>query len=152
MEYNYEKIEKDYTKMCEKAYELQDRKKQIDLNKGDYIYMEGRIELALHWFMNNKLNLGQGMNRAMNRDFIWIPTQQQLQELIFRKDSWNYLDDGTKYRNVVSRTIKEFSEFYSKNIEIVHGFEFVQIWLAFAMYDIYRKTWNKEKEEWEEIK
>ena len=122
-----------YVKMCSEATEIQNETKLDDgdicqcINKGDYYCHCGKVEV---------FNLLYSSNDRMfaKFNFIWLPRQDQLQEMI------------EKEGKVVNKLITLIHRFYCENETDYDSFE--QLWLAFVMKEKYNKQWNKEKLQW----
>jgi len=71
--------------------------------------------------------------------FIYLPTQERLQEMIFPKD-WIP-------RECIS-TMRAFQYFYEQNCDAFTSFD--ELWLAFLYDQKYYKIWTGEK--WKEVK
>ena len=66
------------------------------------------------------------------KKFIWLPRQDQLQEMI-------------DWQNLGPAKVTEMGYRLFKFLEIPHSFTSMeQLWLAFAMWEKYHKTWNGE--------
>ena len=116
---------KEYIKMCEKAVEIQ-KLTPIDWNdrNGSYYvtsYKPNRVYMAM--------NAGNGKSRG-----IWLPRQDQLQEMVTSKNSWvDYFVDS--FACFVERE-------YGKGSKTLNDISMEQLWLAFVMKELYQKTWN----------
>ena len=80
---------------------------------------------------------GNGCNFWAMKDkvtgwFIWLPRQDQLQEMMHGED---YLDDYE-----LSKDFVEYIEMTAYNRETIE-----QLWLAFVMKEKHNKTWNGEE-------
>ena len=62
------------------------------------------------------------------KDFIWLPTQEQLQEMVKKRHIY-YL-------------IKDFQIFQVKHTIGLHINNMNELWLAFIMYQLYNKRWT----------
>ncbi len=121
---------KEYILMCEKAEEIQKRKPQeFDL------YWDKRFKLT-YW----NIAIGKRAKRwlyiqdAVKQD-VWLPRQDQLQEIIFKDD--DYL--------VQIHRIADFLDACHKHSNYHHKFRtWEQLWLAFVMKEKYQKTWDGE--------
>ena len=121
-------ITKNYIKMCEKAEEIQKAWKPVDWDR--FIYKDDR-ELGIA-YIDNKHN--KKAMKKVNEKYIWLPTQEQLQEMI-KEDFlaefgmifklYNWIDNGI-HCGIFNFDIKEIT--------------INELWLAFVM----KKKWNKE--------
>ena len=119
---------KDYIKMCEMAEEIQHDK----LNVGDFVY-DGRVGETRIYGLNYK--------QVIVEDYaIWLPRQDQLQEMIEKKwkDGFNDITGRKFYPCDLLRAFCDFSV-YCKPKESME-----QLWLAFVMKEKYNKVWNGE--------
>lgn len=69
---------------------------------------------------------------------IWLPRQDQLQDMLGSKSSLRYLDC---FQNLV----------YQLNCGLFRGqssLSFEQLWLAFVLKEKYSKIWDNKKKEW----
>lgn len=114
-------ISETYILMCEKAEEIQEGHQWGD---GDYtqsgIYIEHYWD-EFGWNVNNKNGRGD--------KYIWLPRQDQLQEMIFKKTG--------KYDE--HELVRDFAEFVYENSE---NWSMEQLWLAFVMKKRYNKVWD----------
>ncbi|RLC74433.1 MAG: hypothetical protein DRI61_16610 [Chloroflexi bacterium] len=138
-------VSKKYIKMCEKAKEIQEMwLPQI----GDYYVAK--------WNKRKLILCGLKILKDIRKnkdDYIWLPRQDQLQDILIDE---NY----TEYENPLNlnRTMMdEVSEYVDKSPfwagykykPYYHGFDTLeQLWLAFLMYKKYGKIWNENKGEW----
>lgn len=112
-------ISETYIKMCEKAEEIQNQKP--DGSQGEFVFCEGEVY--------------QEMDDCPLTPFIWLPRQDQLQEMVsFRGfidwEHWLGHIYGWNYGN--------------KPNGHLHIFEtWEQLWLAFVMKEKYNKVWNE---------
>ncbi len=110
---------KKYIKMCEKAEEIQRRWEHI---QGDF-YFDGA---------NKKVkNKNTTFKLAENYPCIWLPRQDQLQEMI-GEEWWKILGDFVDYITSIHPSVESFE----------------QLWLAFVMWEKYQKVWNDRRGEW----
>ena len=71
---------------------------------------------------------------------IWLPRQDQLQEMFIHDQQFKYLE---------LITIMKFNGFIFQDNNYLHYKTLEQIWLLFVMYNKYNKTWNKQSETWQ---
>lgn len=129
-----------YIKMCEKAEEVQKLKnlKEIDsLDEGDFYYNPFQKKVLVYPF-------GYPNHRWNRAQCIWLPRQDQLQEMV------DY-NDGSQYE-----LIEEFwnwcnteNEYGETKFAIFKTME--QLWLSFIMWKLYHKVWDDNKEGWKEL-
>ncbi len=120
-----------YIRMCEKATEIQEIVKPHTtvsgaFRDGDWVYCHTAYCL-------NDIRLAN----ASRTDFIWLPRQDQLQEMCKEKDIGMLLVDFFRWFED-----EEYIWALNNTME--------QLWLAYVMHEKYRKVWNGE--DWEEIK
>lgn len=165
-----------YIKMCEKAEQIQklwkNKKSHIEdkiyikhldeyiliikeiefwndeeTNK-EYITFEKRALKPIPFTEWDKDTFYKYENGELN--VIYLPTQEQLQEIAMKlpslkgrvmKPFWE-LADQFAYFLWDDETRKYASKFEAFN----------ELWLAFVMKEKFKKSWNKEKKEWEKIK
>jgi len=116
-----------FIKMCEQAKEIQQAwKPKIGdyflelLTKSINIYTDGFAFLPQH-------------NVPLSILYIWLPTQEQLQEMI----SGDF------------KTVLLIDDFYNFAIENLLPFDSMnELWLAFVMKEKWNKTWDGKK--WKE--
>ena len=119
-----------YIKMCEKAKKIQKAwKPKSGDNFSDPDYEVGMILL---------FPVTKEQKKQFIKDKIWLPTQEQLQEMIFDN-------------NVGVQTICSLIEQFSKSdigcdISIFGNMN--ELWLTFVMYEKYHKLWSMAGERW----
>jgi len=146
-----------YIKMCEEAKEIQEGWK---IKEGDTIarvwwnrvwYREVigfasltfgdtwcRVVPSTYEFPVNNLQPAEGY-----KDFIWLPRQDQLQEMV--------KDDTKPLRAQYIYLLGDFVAWWKNEISEKYAIKFLtfeQMWLAFVMWKKYGKIWDEEKEEW----
>ena len=115
---------KQYILMCEKAKEIQ---KLVDkqVNFSDYID-EFIFGSNLNYFAFKNLRLEKG--KYAENNIIWLPRQDQLQEIL--KDThWT-----------IYGFFEQITKFMSDSGSIDWSWE--QVWLGFVMKEKYNKVWN----------
>ena len=150
-----------YIKMCEQAQEIQDLRKFLDSGNKFELWEDSdfcHIELSSQ---NKEFDLVKSRTTIFNKSFqyflcdskclhyseaysktIWLPRQDQLQEIYFLNS-----DDKTLDKFISSL----LSVLYLIKWENNHC-SFEQLWLAFTMKEKYNKLWNEANEQWESIK
>ena len=118
-----------YIKMCEKAEEIQAEWKPFNgdyIIQNNYFILPGELQqpVALHFCNDSKL---LNFNR---KDFIWLPRQDQLQEMVKREDESN------------RASVRKFVD-WCFSIKELYGWSMEQLWLAFVMKKN-NKTWDGE--------
>lgn len=131
-----------YIKMCD-CEEIQGEW-ALPPEKQDFVY-HIRRELCLAGFMVSS------EDRDMPEGFIWLPRQDQIQELIR-----DYYAEGVRQKRpkawfpegVVGLTyvLKKFNEFAPSDGLIAHEVKsFEHLWLAFYMHEKHGKVWDGER-------
>ena len=107
---------KEYIEMCKQAKEIQNHFVTI----GDYYYENGDIEIC---------DNSQIYSAKMQKSMIFLPKQDQLQDMVWRNGLWAVKLDGCR-----AWYIKTNFDFCINSIE--------QLWLTFVMDQNYIKKWN----------
>ena len=117
-------VSPEYVKMCEKAEEIQTAKVQYFQQHGNFF--ADSITPTPTWLISCDIcfDLTQGPNRC-----IWLPRQDQLQEMIH-----------SEYDPYFGAMLTHLMNFYNKIQSVYLTME--QLWLAFVMKEKYNKTWN----------
>ena len=147
-----------YKIMCEKAEEIQKEwvpspgdmvicRRNIKLDTYDYI-REGETTMILdvEWDVLYVGDVSEvicypecisvPIRECTIDDFVWLPTQEQLQELAMSRGHFDF-------------SLVTLFSCFSRNFE--HKFSSLnELWLAFVMIMIYDRCWNDEKQKWEE--
>jgi len=150
-------ITENYIKMCEQAEEIQ---KAWEPKAGDYVQLKNNRQIYLISsvekskdkkkvvFYTNIINGNDSWCyiEFFKDNFVYLPTQEQLQEMIIP---------------ILRRKFKDFWDMERINIWMIqhfinfmHDIDYLdtlnELWLAFVMYEKYNKIWTGEK--WEEEK
>ena len=155
-----------YIKMCEKAEEIQREWKPKDwdwvavpekyniwiegIKIGDYsVLVLSGYETDCYYYgpesdmFDPELDLEEicPSEAEFRKNAIWLPTQEQLEEML--GEHW-------------SKIMQSLYDFYSSiepEFDLTKKFESLsQVLLAFVMWEKYHKVWDDEKEEWRKIK
>ena len=130
-------VTQNYIKMCEKNEDLQEAWKP---KKGDFyaVIVHGKPTDIIDIYINGFPLLPQRFV-PLSALYIWLPTQEQLQEMV--KPTLEVDDFGL---------VEEFFDFvYGEDNQPnqidspIKSME--QFWLAFVMKEKYNKIWNGEK-------
>jgi hypothetical protein len=122
--------------MCEKNEEIQ---KLWKPKIGDWYYESIDKEVECVSLM------GESIIEHHSRYHIWIPTQEQLQEILHNY----YQNNNSNVKGLEwGQSINEYMfnklfEFEKDNREIVYDLNY--LWLAFVMKEKYNKIWNGEE-------
>ncbi|MCK4297188.1 MAG: hypothetical protein KAX28_11095 [Candidatus Marinimicrobia bacterium] len=174
-------ITKNFVKQCEQAFQLQ---KNWKPKVGDYVWRKytffseeidkqfwdkdkmeeiiiltyaSEIEGYFHATKDGETRIFNSHNEAHKKTCIWLPTQEQLQEMVSDMVYARYLKKQPKHY---------FIQFQKKEIAhkilLTEIFNYLiwgknpkdtsmnELWLAFVMSEKYNKFWTGEK--WKEIK
>ena len=165
-------ITKNYIKQCEKAKDIQKAWKPED---GDYFYgyewndsdkwksrdLESKNiselatkEIHLLYFSGDDFNscfpmgeeIGQGKNEPDLTKAFWLPTQEQLQEMILPtlKKKYNKYWDLNKMERIANWVFRIFNCFLNEHSDIYSN-DMNGLWLAFVMKEKYNKVWSNGK-------
>ena len=128
-----------FIKQCEKAEEIQERWRHPFKNYIGDLYWKGKKYLMIP---EACIFVTEIMFKP-DDDHIYLPTQEQLQEIILpvlKKKYNKYYDLVKKDRQanwifrICNCFLNEHSEIYSNNMN--------ELWLAFIMYQLYNKRWT----------
>ena len=120
--------------MCEQAQEIQDIKRKFNgqvrygLEMDDY-YLIKRLN-EVHILEENGIG---------SLDSIWLPRQDQLQEMANKDAFWCFKSGVLEIYNYETNEESIYFEQFNS---------FEQLWLAFVMQEKYNKIWYEEKQEW----
>jgi len=124
-----------YIKMCKEAKEIQaERVEGLGIRRlrpDDFV--------AGNFGENLKTYICEDISRywIIRDELIWLPRQDQLQELLYGHIQQDY------------GVIADMYDFTKENLEYVKQFRSLeQLWLAFVMKIKYNKIWDDKKEEW----
>ncbi len=124
-------ITKNYIKMCEQAEEIQKAWKPVDWDIFAYRYSKG---LGMVWEVIGVKN----RHLYIRENCIWLPTQEQLQEMIL-------IDK--KYIDMFSLN-NDLNDFMIDDLDKKTRSNMNEVWLAFVVKEIYHKEWLTEEEKW----
>ena len=127
---------KEYIKMCEKAHEIQEFKNEY-LN-GDIIYNYSTENLKNEKSVGIYMEVEDTYYSITNNDeTIWLPRQDQLQEIVC-----------INWKDFNLDVLKDWYKFIMK-LSPLNSME--RMWLKYTMYKIYNKEWNSKEEQWQLI-
>ena len=140
-------ITKNFIKMGEKAREIQELWKP---KIGDwYLNLDRDVECVSL--------MGESIIKHHTKYHIWLPTQEQLQEMVlpifFKRYSTTHAlrnDPSFIYRMIIEkfqRWINRSSPSFDKYMAMFNSMN--ELWLAFVMHEKYHKIWTGE--EWKEV-
>ena len=133
---------KEYIKMCEKAVEIQEAWKP---SVPDYFAYKEYLDKSVLCIWYSDFNAICKSIKYFKKSKIWLPRQDQLQEM-FRHKDLNYLS-AYFYSFITQPRIFEGERANENYCNIFKSME--QLWLAFVMKEKYNKTWDKNK--WKEL-
>ena len=137
-----------YIKQCEKATEIQKQKwylsrgKRVPWEDGDMISLYGEV------FMYDGCSHSEGFIEPdiYNKDCVWLPRQDQLQEIYYDFTKLKVLYAGRVFYNWFENQIdeNEYNDEVSYPKFRTNFTSMEQLWLAFCMHELYSKKWNGE--------
>lgn len=140
-------ITDNYIKMCEKNEDLQ---KAWNPKFGDYCQLKEYKSLMIVMGVIESHDIrcisykyrrtGYGAERYLKDNLIYLPTQEQLQEMI---NAFSNYERINRFYEFVHLDADEYG--YKKWCEFVNDASMNELWLAFVMYEKYHKTWTGEK-------
>jgi len=146
-------VTKNYIEMCEKNEDLQ--REWNPAIEPNYYYRKEAKSIELYTCNNQTWLYKMKKQRCVEayKDFIWLPTQEQLQEMvlpIFLKmySTTHALqnDPSFIYRMIIEkfqRWINRSSPSFDKYMAMFNSMN--ELWLAFVMKEEYDKIWTGEK-------
>jgi len=122
-------ITDNYILMCEQAEEIQKAWKPVDWDR--FIYKDDR-EFGIAC-IDGRYN--KKVMKKVNERYIWLPTQEQLQEIMTKQGYFRFtlIELFYHFANSIFKT--NSSQKFSMN----------ELWLAFVMHEKYNKVWTGEK-------
>jgi len=126
-----------YIKMCEKAEEIQEIwHSTLDDDGHEFVYC--REHNALREYADGGY-LWCPQTRCESRYDVWLPRQDQLQEMV----------NPQHMHGIISfLMVRHFVDWFLNSTKLHHpGYLFTsmeQLWLAFVMKEKHNKTWNSE--------
>tara|TARA_Y100000310_G_scaffold182404_1_gene182495 strand:- start:358 stop:831 length:474 start_codon:yes stop_codon:yes gene_type:complete len=142
-------ISKTYITMCEQATELQ----EAWLSRyGDYYLWRYKTGRYGHWRINPAMWGLPGQRRRSSRQNIWLPRQDQLQEMV-RGDGEPYWKLHSRFHRSLIAANKRWKGpvwcWPTSTPDIPPGTSMEQLWLAFVMKEKHNKGWTGT--EWAEV-
>lgn len=126
-----EMITKNYINMCEKAKEIQ----KSDINVGKR-HFNNQDFVAYNFGEGLKVYVCAEVSRYWQiEDLIWLPTQEQLQEMILTSKKYT---DMFILNNLLS-------DFMIDNLDKENRVNMNEIWLAFVMEERWNKIWSDKQ-------
>ena len=124
-----------YIKVCEKAEEIQEH---WEPEKWDFFYIRSfkSVNPKLIWsmadFEDGCIYTFDGWNK--DRDYIWLPRQGQLQEMLIAIITSDSLNISAHLCKFVVANERYCNEYFNCSME--------QLWLAFVMHELHQKKWT----------
>ncbi len=118
-----------YITMCKKAIEIQRLARIPSVRPSSSIM---RIDNN-YWYANSLLHTSR-------LEFIWLPTQSQLQRMLLKANTYE----------AIQELMDKFNEFWMWYNDGFTSME--QLWLAFVMREKYLKRWWINGKKWIELK
>lgn len=146
-------ITKNYIKMCEEAKEIQ---KSWNPKFRDYCREKEYKDLMLitqiienhdiHCFGYRYRRTGYGAERYLKDNLTWLPTQEQLQEMI-KKETYRLRIEKFEENILIECFFKNKVEgsYYVTGRLKLEGNNYQELLLRIVMYRKYSKTWTGEK-------
>jgi len=131
-----EKIDQ-YIKMCEKAIEIQESYRSR-IPSGDDMF-RGKIYHGIELFGHLTPT-----NVPVTDNYIWLPRQEQLQEMIFEKTAVSL---ACRFKDFIVRPLFDKTAPY----KFTPDYSMEQLWLAYVMYTKFGKVWNQDKSGWSSL-
>ena len=136
---------KEYIEMCRKAPEIQELwKPEVGDIAKMWLYRTKFIGCVIN-IHSGFVDLEQGYGNQTKKELIWLPRQDQLQDII---GIGEHADEITKCR-CLDCVILDFYKFWRDRDPINDGTALLtsmeQLWLAFVMHEKYRKKWDGEE-------
>jgi len=135
-----------YIKMCSKATEIQEIKKNAGYYvSGDFVYCDN-IDIIHIASYEEGFAINESAPIDINFPFsgkllktVFLPRQDQLQEMVIPEEVSSNWDWMRKF------ILKTGSRYY------IDFSSFEQLWLAFVMKEKYNKVWDEKQEDWVKI-
>ncbi len=157
---------KEYIKMCEKTGEMQTKHKWQERDlfwcpgiEDETERLSQKLSKKIAKILNRDLALGIYSDKHLICEFcgeennlypfdkffpsdevIWLPRQDQLQEMYYKDDGRHSIDIINTFQVELFGNLRYYDKFNSME----------QLWLAFVMKEKYNKIWNGE--DWEKEK
>jgi len=131
-------ITDNYIKMCEKAEEIQESRPFLE--KGDYFYNVRACLGEISMTENSVLE------RLKGCPIIWLPTQEQLQEMLEEIKNNTYIAFRFNHFLNVEYNNVTFQPAYIllNSINPIFMCSMNEFWLAFVMKERWNKVWDGE--------
>lgn len=124
--------------MCEKAEEIQQNPEVVELKTMTAIHQSSVVNgvcivLAYYFYLPSIYT------QWFNKDAVWLPRQDQLQEMIDWGKGRHPQDWFRYFYEWIKQHDQKWVHFYSTA---------EQLWLAFVMQEKYGKVWDSVKKDW----
>ncbi len=136
---------KEFILQCERAIEIQKMFPQNPII-GDCVILNHQYPYIVtelqEYYDDNTWLLRLGENdQGDSKRLIWLPRQDQLQEMINIK---NYISYPSSNWGLVCVFYSRFSKNAEYSPQQIYKMSMEQLWLVFVMKEKYNKTWNGE--------
>jgi len=134
-------ITDNYVKMCEQAEEIQ---ADFKFSMGDW-YIENYNTEDQHIIVLDQGIVSRLVQNIILKKYgaIWLPTQEQLQEMMKTENTWRL---GWLMENLYNFANNKYGyNILSEHYVFKHFDSLNELWLAFVMYKKYHKVWTGEK-------
>ena len=131
-----------YIKMCDKARQLQRAWKPKDWDR--FVYRDSE-EMDIMMYLEEEYNRKEMI--IINGVYIWLPTQEQLQEMMPKSDVTSLVE------YIKNAELRYHDRFDENAVGYFTGtfISLTELWLAFVMYEKYHKKWLTKEEKWYKI-
>jgi len=131
----------EYMKMCEKAEEIQKEwNNKIPIEKHKSVIYDPKSKQVYEPTI-----FGESVSSTIPVNCIWLPRQDQLQEIFGKESSLALLERFKSW--IDDNCTEEKAPWFYK--EQYKGWSLEQLWLVFVMKKKYGKIWNPTRKEWE---
>ena len=127
-------ITKSYIKMCEEAKEIQKAWKPVDWDR--FIYKDDR-ESGIAC-VDERHETAKSISYRLEH-YIWLPTQEQLQEMMITKKIKWYKVFSEFFRYINEECYPSVKDFGNEDYSITY------LWLCYIMKEKYNKKWDDNK-------
>ena len=138
-----------FIKQCEQAKGIQCERILGRYEFGDLYYLESGFKHGGKFRFIGSYD-GYNTDKELVEKSIWLPTQEQLQEMLHNYYQNNNSNaKGLEWGDSINEyMLNQLLNFEKDNREIVYDLN--SLWLAFVMHELYNKVWTGEK--WEATK
>lgn len=126
---------KTYIAMCDCA----EIRQAWNLKAGDF-FTRSQSDGLTYCLEQSELSYIRGSQKSWIGEKIWLPRQDQLQEMVidkFRDPEWE-----KEYNDLNETLLFKCNDFVNSSYVACSGYSMEQLWLAFVMKEKFNKTWN----------